>query len=152
MEKPNDEILSLLGFESEEIQAEHVGYIRAKYEDGISLDDIAQEYNVGAETLRQWMKLYDLEQYRQSKEKAAEARLAKLLGNYGRIRSLNAKKVLNRLESAELMEIKDHCQIEKTFGDRYALLRGDPTEHQKHTMEIVLFNKNKKQEENVDTK
>jgi len=140
MEKPDDDILDVFGYTDREKQAEHADYVMTRYSMGESLDDIAQDYNVQSETLRVWMKKYDLSLYRQAKEKAVYHRELRRASKYHRIITLNTDEVLRKLElEPEKIALKEQCQIEKNFGDRLALLQDKPTGYEKRIMEIVDF-------------
>jgi len=51
-----------------------------------------------------------------------------------RIVSLNRKAVITALENCDDMDIDQRCKIEKTFGDREALLTGGATESVEHNV------------------
>jgi len=149
LEQPNYEIAELFGETIAEADREQIfAEVSARYADGEPLDDIALDYKTTGESLRGILKKYDLIKYRESKGKAVEARLDARERKYGRGVSFAVNKLVELLEGGEKISIGDLCRIEKTLGDRLAIMRGEATSSEKQTLEIVNFSEIKNEDTN----
>lgn len=105
---------------------------------GLSVKDIASTMDMSDGSLRDMIKRhFGQDEYRESladirlmKEKAKQAQLEKIVLK-GRA------KVAELLDKGLITDPKELCTIEKTYGDRLALSRGEATAS---PIQIVLFN------------
>lgn len=112
-----------------------------RYAQGVPIAELASEMNLTEQAIRQRFQKYDFDQYKEKKGEAAQARIDLRHAENKRILSLNRQAVMDKIEDDELT-ISDRCRVEKTFGDRVAIVEGEATERQDHTgkvTQIVTF-------------
>lgn len=74
----------------------------------------------------------------------SDARKARDIARYieqDKICKLNRQQVLQKLEAGEIDDVKDHCQIEKVYGDRVAIAEGKATERVDTILNVVGLEK-----------
>lgn len=114
-----------------------------RYSNGDSWVVIGKAHNLDQATVNKWVREYcDASEYEQLKIDAKNARLTMLGADLKRICSLGRKEAIKRLEeSPETLDVKDLCQLEKTYGDRLALHEGKATEKIDHILNVVGLEK-----------
>ena len=135
MQPPDPKISQLFCETPSEQHRQWAQYARHLYAQGLPLADIAIEVSritqqkVHPEQLRNWMKQADFADYRQAVREHKENTLTKEMADCRRILSLGRSEIIKRLESGEAVTVRDLCSIEKTYGDREALISGRATQH-----------------------
>ncbi len=143
IEKPDYKLEAMFGKDEKQVNGE---WVLARYRAGETLDEMAYEFGVEPGTLRTWLRkaANSYQDYKQAVIDAKTARLNLENAELERLVCLNRKQTLSVLEdNPENMTIKDRCQIEKTFGDRLALAKGDVTDRSDHKvggLTVILAN------------
>jgi len=122
---------ALLCGESE--KAGKYDYVRERYIDGDKVCEIAADMEVGEQEIYRILRSHpaqnelDKQTHKKAREDFENAELSRIV-------KLNRKETMRKLEDEpQEIEIKEHCQIEKVFGDREAIASGKVTERQEIT-------------------
>jgi hypothetical protein len=106
---------------------------------GTSFDDIAEMLDITPEYARKLIKKhYGMDGYRACIASAKEARKKIIHAQMEDIVLKGRHKINKLLDEDAIDDPKDLCAIEKTYGDRIAIAKGEPTES---AIQIVVFNK-----------
>ena len=116
-----------------------------RWSKGESLVDLGKECDppISDAVLRLRMRKLDCIDYDKAKDEAAKARVSMSHAENKYIVSKNKQRMTKLLDDEETeISVGDHCKIEKTFGDRVALVDGEATERQEQVgkvTQIILF-------------
>jgi hypothetical protein len=105
----------------------------ANYDAGMPMTDIADRFGMNTQVLRERIKSLGKEKYTAAKERARDHRLSHSKRLLSELVTKNRKMALDLINkpNAELT-LKEHCDIEKTFGKVVMLMEGEATERTDH--------------------
>jgi DNA-binding MarR family transcriptional regulator len=105
----------------------------ANYDAGMPLADIAEYFEISSQTVRERIKSLGKEKYVAAKERARDHRLSHSKRQLTELVTKNRKMALDLINKPDAeLTLKEHCDIEKTFGKVVMLMEGEATERTDH--------------------